>query len=127
MIVRKLITKKIVKMSNFEHTVYKALLELFPHTKIYRQHTIRYQGRVLYFDFFVKSISLYIECQGEQHYAFNRFFHNTIMNYKDSVYRDNLKEQYVLDKNATLIQLRYKEHKDITSKELIEVILNGFK
>jgi hypothetical protein len=49
------------------------------------------------------------------------------MNFNDSVHRDRLKEKYVSEHGATLIQLRYKEHKDITSEELIEEILNGFK
>ena len=113
-------------MSIFEDNIYRELKKLFPYTKITRQYSVKYKGRQLYFDFYIKAFNLYIECQGDQHYEYSRFFHGTIMNFRDAVYRDELKTEFIEDNKSTLVILDYKDS-DITASELLSRIYSKYK
>lgn len=51
-------------------------------------------GRRLEIDFYIEEIKIAIEVQGQQHYAFTKFFHGDYKNFADQVRRDNLKRDY---------------------------------
>lgn len=51
-------------------------------------------GEKLYLDFYLPTLKLAIECQGEQHEKFTPFFHKNKMNFYKSKGRDNRKEEF---------------------------------
>lgn len=112
-------------MSKFEDNIYTILKEIFPFTNIHRQYTVKYKGRCLYFDFYVKSFDMYVECQGDQHYEYNRFFHGTVMSFRDAKLRDKLKAEYVKAENGKLVVIDYK-NSDITVEEIRKIIYSCY-
>ncbi len=109
-------------MSKFEDNVYIALKEAFPYTDITRQLYVRYNNTKLFFDFYIKRLNIFIECQGDQHFEFNLFMHGTVFNFREAEIRDRLKCEYVDSVNGTLVILTYKEHRNIDSDGIIKVI-----
>ena len=109
-------------MSKFEDHIYTKLKELFPYTPIIRQLYINYEGTRLYFDFYIKGLNLYIECQGTQHDKFTQYFHGNLFRFQEHKARDRLKYKYVNDNDGVLVYLYYSKHKDISSSKLMEVI-----
>lgn len=116
----------IQKMSKFEDNIYKSLTKMLPYTKIYRQYSVKYEGRNLFFDFYIKDFNMFIECQGNQHYEYTRFFHGTIMGFRDSKYRDKLKREYVDSVGGVLIALDYDKHKDTMPEDLIDIVYSYY-
>ena len=94
-------------MSEFEKTIESQLKELFPNAKIKKQYHISYQGRDLFFDFYLPHINLLIECQGVQHYEFNSFFHSDNKAFKDYQLRDKLKQEWAIAHERVLLELKY--------------------
>jgi hypothetical protein len=95
------------------------LEELFPanpHKRIFEEHYVNYKNTKLFFDFYIKELQCFIECQGEQHIKFVKHFHGTAKNFRRHKKRDNLKIEYVEKNNMCLVRLYYSE--EIT-KELI--------
>ena len=113
-------------MSKFEDNIYSILKDIFPFTNIYRQYGVKYKGRQLYFDFYIKNFNMYVECQGNQHYEYNRFFHGTVMSFRDAKRRDKLKVEYVNNENGKLVIIDYKD-KDITIDEVRKIIYSCFE
>ena len=109
-------------MSNFEKHVYSCLCELFQPYEIIRQLYINYNGYKLFFDFYIKHLNLYIECQGEQHDKFVRYFHGSVFKYRDAKLRDKSKTEYVKSVGGILLCLYYNEYKDLTPYSLMEII-----
>ena len=109
-------------MSKFEDNIYTALKDIFPYTKITRQLYVNYNSVRLFFDFYIRRFNIFIECQGDQHFKFNRFMHGNIFNFIESERRDKLKVEYVDSVGGTLVILTYKDHNNISSDDLIEVI-----
>lgn len=95
------------------------LNELFPPPPMRRvvaEHYILYKGTKLYFDFYIPEYSLFVECQGQQHFNFVPHFHGDASGYKDQKKRDNLKIEYIQDNNLYLVYLNYNE---IITKDLL--------
>ena len=73
----------------------------------------------LRFDFYINSKNLCIEYDGEQHFRPTPFRgtkkSNAIDNFKNTVYRDGLKDQYCKDNNINLLRIPYTEIKNIDS------------
>jgi len=70
------------------------LKETFPTYKVYPEKSITYSNTILFFDFYLPELKLAIEVQGQQHYQFNKFFHDNPMDFKMQKYRDSLKTQW---------------------------------
>ena len=71
----------------------------------------------LFFDFYLKGLSILIECQGRQHYEFVKHFHGDKEKFYSQKRRDNLKMKYCLDNNLTLVYFYDKQ--DIITNDLI--------
>ena len=75
----------------------------------------------MFFDFFIKELSCFVECQGQQHTKFVKHFHGTKENFLGQKMRDNLKIDYVQKNNMYLIRVNYDE---AVNKELILFKIN---
>lgn len=81
-----------------------AALKLLGNYTIQEQKTI---GR-LRLDFFVKELSLAVECDGIQHEEFNMHYFESKEAFKDAQQRDRLKEKLCEQAGITLVRLDYK-------------------
>ena len=102
-------------MSVISNKVLSLLNELFPKNtrdRIYAEQYINYKGQKLFFDFYIKELSCYVECQGAQHTKFIKHFHGNMDGFYAQKYRDNLKIEYVQSKNMYLIRIYDGEYID---------------
>lgn len=104
-------------MSSTATKVQSILSEMFPanpHRRVFPEYYVRYKGNRLFFDFYVKELDLFIEVQGRQHTTFVKHFHGTADAFHKQKMRDNLKIEYVQEKDKCLVRLYDTE--DITEE-----------
>ena len=65
------------------------------------------------FDFYIPSLNMCIEYDGEQHFKLNSHFNKTEEDLKETQKRDNIKTQYCKDNNINLLRIPYWEFKNI--------------
>lgn len=65
------------------------------------------KSEVLYLDFYLPLVKKCIEVHGEQHYKFNRFFHNTTLGFIRQQKRDKEKKEWCLQNNIEYIELAF--------------------
>lgn len=111
----------------YEDICYKILLNLGLTVKRWYVITcyddILKTNRTLKPDFYIESLNLIIEYDGEQHYKFIEMFHGgDINNYKDQVRRDQLKEKYCKDNNIKFLRISYKDNKRL--EDIIKTYIN---
>jgi very-short-patch-repair endonuclease len=82
-------------MSKIADDIHTCIKELFPYETIVLEHYVNYKNTRLFFDFYIKSLGVLIEVQGEQHYKFVKHFHSTIENFYGQKRRDNFKLEYL--------------------------------
>jgi hypothetical protein len=70
------------------------------------------RAETLYLDFYLPLIKTCIEVHGEQHYAFNRFFHSTVLGFLKHKKRDQDKQEWCSINNIKYIELPYNETDD---------------
>lgn len=66
--------------------------------------------KFLYLDFYIPSILLAVEVQGEQHYKFNSFFHKRRMDFVKQKVNDKNKEEWCTLNNIGLVTWPYDEN-----------------
>lgn len=104
-------------MSKLSEVVYNRLREIYPHQTIDGEYYVNYKGTRLFFDFYLRGMKVFIECQGAQHSKFVRHFHGTAEKFRASKKRDNLKVEYLEEhEDSTLIY--FYDWENIT-KELV--------
>lgn len=81
---------------------------------------MNFRGERLFFDFYIKELSLYVEVQGQQHTSFVKHFHSDKEAFNKQKYRDNLKRIWVEEDGSCLIRVNYDE--DITEELLLKKI-----
>jgi len=96
-------------LSDIEERMYSLLQETFPHYKIERQFYIIINNQKLFFDFKVEVLKLLIEIQGEQHYNFNKFYHNDTRSFNQYKMRDKMKVHWAEENSYTLLSFSQEE------------------
>ena len=99
-------------MSVMANQVHSLLIELFPanpFNRVFCEHYINYKGERLFFDFFIKDLLCFVECQGQQHTKFVKHFHGKKEKFLAQKVRDNLKIEYVQKNDMYLIRLNFDE------------------
>jgi len=99
-------------MSELSDKSYDLLKELFPHNVILKEHYINYKGNRLFFDFYIKDLSILLECQGRQHEKFVQHFHQDRDGFFKSKKRDNLKVEYTEVNKIPFVTIYYNEKID---------------
>ena len=113
-----------MSISVMANQVHSILLEIFPanpFTRVFCEHYVNYKGQRLFFDFFIKELSCFVECQGQQHTKFVKHFHGDKEKFLAQKFRDNLKIEYVQKNDMYLVRFNYDE---IIDKKLIMFKLN---
>ena len=90
-------------------SVRETLRETFPHTVIKEEFYAPYKSTKLYFDFFLPSLSIAVEVQGQQHFGFNKYFHGDANAYKQAKLRDSLKQEWAQENEVTLVAVDFDE------------------
>lgn len=111
-------------MSVIAKKVHCILNEIFPSNpfnRVFCEHYVYYKGQRLFFDFFIKDLSCFVECQGQQHTKFVKHFHGEKEKFLAQKFRDNLKIDYVQKNDMCLIRLSFDE---VIDKELIMFKIN---
>ena len=114
-------------MSIIANKIYDILNEMFPRLsapRVLKEVYINYSGQRLYFDFFIKELGVYVEVQGRQHMEFIKHFHGDKESFMAQKTRDNLKIQYVQEKNKCLVRFNYNEKitKSLVRKKINKVL-----
>lgn len=102
------------------------LEKLFPSKpikQVFREFYVKYKGYKLFFDFYIKSVDVFVEVQGRQHTEFVKHFHGDRKAFLQQRERDNLKRMWVEENGHHLIRLYDTE--EITEKLILEKILRA--
>jgi hypothetical protein len=115
-------------MSATANKVQSILDEMFPanpHRRVFPEYYVKYKGNRLFFDFFIKELSVFVEVQGRQHVEFVKHFHGTADTFRKQKVRDNLKVAYVQENDLCLVRLYDTE--DITEDLIREKIIKALE
>lgn len=93
--------------SKFQTKVGRQLCEQFPHDIIFGEVRIPRENLIL--DFLIPSVSLAVECQGEQHMHQVKHFHSTKKQFHNQQDRDDRKKQWCLLNGIKLVEIHYGE------------------
>jgi very-short-patch-repair endonuclease len=80
-------------------------------------------GTKMTLDFYNASRKIAVEVDGNQHYQFNSFFHQTRRNFALQLFRDDYKEKFCEVNHIKLIRIPEKDVPKITKETLIELEL----
>ena len=95
-------------MSNFEQIVESILSN--SHIAYIKEYTITTFRNGLYrFDFYLPEHNIFIECQGQQHYIYSKFFYNNRSDFLKAQERDRRKCSYCLSHGIKLYCIPYWE------------------
>ena len=111
-------------MATQVHCILKEMFPANPHRRIFTEHFVRYKGTKLFFDFLVKELDFFFECQGQQHLKFVKHFHGSMTGFRQQKFRDNLKIEYVQENDLYLARIY--ENEDITKDLLFSKINKAF-
>lgn len=83
------------------------------------------KNKRLRFDFFIPSFNLLIEVQGEHHYKPVNQYRRAKRVHQQTVFHDNLKQDYCLKNSIRFLRIPYTEFDKI--EETLITIINAFK
>jgi hypothetical protein len=104
-------------VSKIADKVHECLIELFKFEPIVLEYYVSYKNTRLFFDFYLKSMGVLIEVQGEQHFKYVKHFHSTVDDFYAQKRRDNLKVEYCEENNLTLVL--FYDTLDVITEQLI--------
>ena len=113
-------------MSDFEDTIERLLEEAFPRCMVKPQYPVKFGGDQLFVDFFIPSMNVAIECQGEQHYKFVAHFHKDKDGFTAHQARDAMKKQWAMKNKVKLIEIPYTNYPK-TAADLFNLIYRQIK
>lgn len=98
----------IQKKSSLHLEARSIIHEHFPTLQVLEEVPINVRkAETLYLDFYLPLIKTCIEVHGEQHYNFNKFFHNTPLGFMKHKKRDQEKKDWCELNNIVFIELPY--------------------
>lgn len=107
----KIVLKKFISgeysKSIFQKEVGEYLKSQYPNDIILEE--IRIPKENFIFDFMVPNYNLVIECHGQQHTKYNKFFHNDIRDFNNQKERDKRKKLFCQINKLTLIEIHIDE------------------
>lgn len=94
--------------SGFQYEVGRSLLQHYPHNIIFEEVYIPVDK--MFLDFFIPSLSIVVECHGEQHVKHIKFFHATKKDFNDQRDKDQRKRDFCEINNLKLIEVYRHEY-----------------
>lgn len=112
--------KKRIVCSEHHLRARKLLKKIFPLELIFEEVALPGSStkKQLFADFYIHSIKLMIEVNGEQHYSKNSFFHRNRADFIKGKLRDKNKQNWCEINNISLIVLPYMENDDEWRKRI---------
>jgi len=79
-------------------------------------------NRHMYFDFYLPRMNKAIEFQGEQHFKYTPYFHNSYEEFDNAQYRDNIKEVLAESNSISVIYITFKDKltEDLVASKIFE-------
>ncbi len=111
--------------SDLHKTVLNLAKKCYPGEKIREEEAIKIGNHTLFLDIFFPRLKLAIECDGQQHFAFSKFFHSDAMSFNRQKKNDKIKEEYCNENKITLVRIKYNDQ--MTVEFLSQKILEAFK
>jgi len=117
--------------SKAERRIYNLIKATKPFLPVKSEYHVKVEGRDLFIDLFLPTLSVGIEIQGDQHSQSNHFFHGSDpdvqkISFAKQRERDELKRMLV-EEGITILFLDYKEAMKITGEELFERIAQAVR
>ena len=94
-------------VSQLHRDVYNLVKECYPNEKIREEEPINVGGKTLYLDIFIPRLKIAVECDGEQHFKFNKFYHTNSAAFVQQKKNDELKNGYCEDNNISLARVKF--------------------
>lgn len=86
------------------------LIDLFPTVQIMEEVLVPLTRRErAYFDFYINTLKLVVEVNGQQHYKFNSLFHSSAQDFANQKKKDRRKKEWCEYNNITHVELPYSE------------------
>jgi len=98
-----LVKKDDMCKSKFQKSIRDQLIEKYPNDNIFEEVYIPIEK--FYLDFFLPSLSLVIEVNGEQHSKRIKFFHRTQIDFNSQIERDNRKKDFCKLNNFRMVEI----------------------
>ena len=76
----------------------------------------------LKFDFYLPEYNCCIEYDGEQHFLYTDIDWNTEEHYKDTIYRDSIKNAYCKDNNIEIVRIPYTDLENLNNQYIKKVL-----
>jgi len=107
--------------SHLAKSVLESLQKALPNLLIKHEEYVEFQGQRLFFDFYLPTLNLYVEVQGQQHTSFNKHFHKDAMAFKGQKKRDKMKKEWCDLHDNTLLRINFDEIPITTEDILIKI------
>lgn len=116
-----------LNISEFHKKILDSIILIFPGEKVETETSIQFDGKTLYLDIYLPKLKIAIECDGEQHNKFSKFFHGTMANFELQKKNDELKNRYCAAFGISVIRVQYKDKIDVDSlkKQILNTIRRG--
>ena len=105
----------IQRTSKLSKRVFRILEEVFPYYQIKKEFYVKFRGKRLFFDFFIKELNVAIEVHGKQHLVFTEFFHGDRDGFIRQRKRDNLKRECAEELGFKLVEIFYTDDISVDS------------
>lgn len=112
-------------MSKLADRIEELIQKNFPLHKYKREEYVSYQNTKLFFDFILPQVKVLIEVQGQQHYAYSKFFHKDKLDFQKQKYRDSLKRQWVDQSPYNLVTFKYNEIPKLSDDDFKKRIISS--
>lgn len=93
--------------SGLHNKAREVIQKVLPNARFYEEVTIPGFKPALYADFFIPSLKIMVEVNGQQHYKFTPRFHKDKMAYFKAVNRDKKKSEFCEKNNICLVVFDY--------------------
>lgn len=109
-------------MSTLANRVEELIKECFPYLKYEKEYKVKFRGHNLFFDFCLPELGTMIEVQGEQHYKFVKFYHESKPKFRQHKLRDQYKKEWCELNKYSLVHIKYSEVSSLDRSSFLKVI-----
>lgn len=102
--------------SKLTKAVFGIIKECYPNETLVQEEPIKINGKTLYLDIYIPRLKIAVECDGEQHFRFNKFYHADSSAFIQQKKNDLDKMLFCQESNITLVRVAFNE---VLSKELV--------
>ncbi len=102
-----------MKKSDLHKTTCALVKECYPKEPITEEFPIKIGNKTLYLDIYLPRLNIALECDGIQHFKFNKFFHPDIFSFQRQKKNDKEKEEFCKENNISLARVKFDDKLDV--------------